>query len=107
MKILHKKLLDHKLALEKERNSIYNSLPFDIRLTLDTMALGIANKEKLDVMEVKKKMVNKINNLSEQKAYYLIANMAELIHKSTQENKQIDDKEVSKEFISFLINLYY
>ena len=104
---MHRTLLNHKIALEKEKNSIYNSLPPDIRLTLDTMALGIANKEELDVMEVKKKMVNKINNLSEQEAYYLVANMAELIHKSTQEEQKIDSNNVGKDFISFLIRLYY
>jgi len=102
-----KKILDYKLALEKEQNSIYNTLSPDIRLTLDLMALGIANKENLDVMKVKSKMVDRVNNLSEHEVYYLVANMAELIKKSTQENLEINDKEVSKEFISFLINLYY
>ena len=71
------------------------------------MALGIANKENFNVMEVKKRMVDKINNLSDQEAYYLISNMATLIHKSTQENKKIDANEIKKDFVSFLVRLYY
>lgn len=45
--------------------------------------------------------------LHEQKAHYLIENMAILIHKSTQENEEISDKNVSQEFVSFMISLFY
>lgn len=71
------------------------------------MAYGIAIKEDLDPFIVKQRMVSKLNMLHEEKAHYLIENMAILIHKSTQENEEISDKNVSQEFISFMINLFY
>jgi hypothetical protein len=71
------------------------------------MAYGIAMKENLEPFIIKQRMVSKLNMLHEEKAHYLIENMAILIHKSTQESEEISDKNVSKEFISFLINLFY
>ena len=91
----------------QEMDSIYNTLPIDIRTTLDTMALGIAKKEHLDVMQVKNTMVNKINQLNKEEVFYLITNMSDLIQKSTQQDQIINDKTVSKDFISFLIRLYF
>jgi len=82
-------------------------LPVDIIGTLDSMAYGIAQKENLDSMNLKIKMVNNINKLSQKDAEYLVGNMAVLIDKSTQQNEAIDDKNTQREFISFLIRLYY
>jgi hypothetical protein len=71
------------------------------------MAYGIAMKENLEPFIIKQRMVSKLNMLHEEKAHYLIENMAILIHKSTQESEEISDKNVSKEFISFMISLFY
>ncbi len=71
------------------------------------MAHGIAIKEGFNPMDVKTKMVNNINRLPQQRAEYLVGNMAILIDKSTQQNETIDDKNTQKEFITFLIQLYY
>lgn len=105
--ILHNKLLQQQIAAEQERVSIYNSLPVDIRGTLDDMAFGIAQKENLEPFKVKQKMVNKVNMLHEERAIYLVENLAILIEKSTQQNEEISDKNVQKDFVTFLINLYY
>jgi len=82
-------------------------LPIDIRGTLDNMAHGVAMQEGLDSMSVKNKMVNNINRLTDKKAEYLVSNMAILIDKSLNAGESIDDKNTQKEFISFLISLYY
>jgi hypothetical protein len=82
-------------------------LPINIISTLDNIAYGIAQKENLDSMNIKTKMVKKINKLSQKDTEYLVGNMAILIDKSTQQNEVIDDKNTKKEFISFLIRLYY
>jgi hypothetical protein len=71
------------------------------------MAYGIAIKENLEPFIIKQRMVSKLNMLREEKAHYLIENMAILIHKSTQEQEEISDKNVSQEFISFMISLFY
>ena len=71
------------------------------------MAFGIAQKENLEAFMVKQRMVSKLNMLPKEKVVYLVENMAILIRKSTQEGESIDDKNVPKEFITFLINLYY
>jgi len=71
------------------------------------MAYGIAMKENLEPFIIKQRMVSKLNMLHEEKAHYLIENMSILIHKSTQESEEISDKNVSKEFVSFMINLFY
>jgi len=82
-------------------------LPLDIRSTLDEMAFGISQKENVDAFIVKQRMVSKVNMLLEEKAIYLVENMAILIEKSVQQNETIDDKNVTKEFLTFLVNLYY
>lgn len=82
-------------------------MPIDIRTTLDDMAYGIAVKENLEPFIIKQRMVSKLNMLHEQKAIYLVENMSILIHKSTQQNEEISDKNVPQEFISFLIGLFY
>ncbi|MCK5293787.1 MAG: hypothetical protein KAJ49_03980 [Arcobacteraceae bacterium] len=105
--ILHNQLLQQQIANEQEKTSIYNSLPVDIRTTLDDMAFGIGQKDGNDPFMVKQRMVSKVNMLLEEKAIYLIENMAILIEKSVHHNEQIDDKNVTKEFLTFLVNLYY
>jgi hypothetical protein len=82
-------------------------LPEEIANTLDGMAHGIASKENLDTMSVKVKMIKNINRLTQQKAEFLVGSMAELIDRSVHKNETIDDKNTQKEFISFLISLYY
>lgn len=71
------------------------------------MAFGIAQKEGLNSFDVKKKLVININKLAPQDIQYLTSQMEMLIHKSAQENETIDDKSVDKDFITFLIRLYY
>jgi len=71
------------------------------------MAFGIAQKEELDSYEVKEKMVTNIDKLSLKDLEYLESQLELLIHKSVQENESIDEKNVEKDFISFLIRLYY
>lgn len=56
---------------------------------------------------VKQRMVSKLNMLPEEKLHYLLENLGILIKKSVHESETIDDKNVSAEFISFLISLYY
>jgi len=71
------------------------------------MAFGIAQKEELDSYAVKQKMVTNIDKLSPRDLEYLESQLELLIHKSVQENESIDDKNVEKDFIAFLIKLYY
>ena len=71
------------------------------------MAYGIAQKEDLDTSDVQSLMVKNINRLSQKDAEYLVGNMAILIDKSVQQNETIDDTNTQRDFISFLIKLYY
>ena len=71
------------------------------------MAFGIAQKEELDSYEVKQKLVTNVNKLSSEDLKYLESQMENLIHRSVQENETIDDNNVEKNFIAFLIRLYY
>ena len=48
-----------------------------------------------------------INKLSSLDVEYLALEMDKLIHKSVHDNETIDDNNVGKDFISFLIRLYY
>lgn len=75
--------------------------------TLDDMAFGISQKEGLDSFEVKQKLIENVNKLSPADLNYLISQMSILIDKSVNQNETIDDKTVEKDFISFLIRLYY
>ena len=75
--------------------------------TLDDMAFGISQKENLNSMEVKMRMIENINKLQQNEAEYLVSNMAILIDKSVNNGETIDDQNTQKEFISFLIKLYY
>ena len=71
------------------------------------MAYGIAIKENLEPFMVKQRMVSKLNMLQGEKMVYLLENMSILIQKSVQDNEIIDDKSVTKDFVSFLISLFY
>jgi len=71
------------------------------------MAFGIAQKEELDAYDVKQKLVANINKLAPLDLEYLTTQMSILIGKSVHENEEISDKNVDKEFVSFLIRLYY
>lgn len=71
------------------------------------MAFGIAQKEGLDSFEVKQKLVTNVNKLSPQDIKYLTEQMDMLIQKSVHENETIDDSNVGKDFVTFLIRLYY
>lgn len=85
----------------------YDEIPIHIVGTLDDMAYGIAQKEEMDSFEVKQRMVKNINKLSPADLNYLIHQMSILIDKSVNQEETIDDKTVEKDFISFLIKLYY
>ncbi len=104
--MLHEKLLQQQLASQTGTLS-FNDLPSHIMSTLDNMAFGIAQKEELDSYEVKKRLVTNVNNLTDSEIEYLKEQMSILIEKSVQENEPIDDKNVDKEFVTFLIRLYY
>jgi len=71
------------------------------------MAFGIAQKEELEAYEVKQKLVTNVNKLAPQDLEYLKSQMELLIHRSVQEDEEINDNNVEKDFISFLIRLYY
>ena len=71
------------------------------------MAFGIAQKEQMEVTEVKERLVTNVNRLSPHDLQYLTSQMEMLIHKSTQDNETIDDKTVEQKFVTFLIRLYY
>jgi len=75
--------------------------------TLDNMAFGISVKENLDAYDVKQTLVTNINKLAPADIDYLIKQMSMLIEKSVHENEEISDKNVDKDFVSFLIRLYY
>ena len=107
--MLHEKLLQQQLAASEQKTSqpVFNTLPPHIITTLDNMAYGIAQKEEIDSFEVKQRLVANINNLSEQDVSYLVNQMTILIEKSVHENETIDDKTVEKDFVTFLIRLFY
>lgn len=75
--------------------------------TLDEMAYGIAIKEQYDTFEVKQKMVANINKLAPADLEYLVNQLSLLIDKSTNQNENIDENNVDKDFVSFLIRMYY
>lgn len=75
--------------------------------TLDDMAFGISQQENEDSYIVKQRMVANINKLAPADVDYLIEQLGILIDKSLNQNETIDDKNVDKDFISFLIKLYY
>jgi hypothetical protein len=71
------------------------------------MAFGISQQEGEDSYEVKKRMVANVNKLAPGDVDYLIEQMSLLIQKSVHDNETIDDNNVDKDFVSFLIRLYY
>jgi len=71
------------------------------------MAFGIAQQEELDSFDVKLRLVENINKLSPSDLDYLEEQMSILIDKSVHQNETIDDNNVDKSFITFLIKLYY
>ena len=71
------------------------------------MAYGIATKENLEPFIVKQRMVSKLNIIPQEELTFLLENMAILIQKSVHDGEMIDDKNVSKDFVSFLIGLFY
>jgi hypothetical protein len=71
------------------------------------MAFGIAQQEGLDSFDVKQKLVANINKLAPGDVDYLVEQMSLLIDKSVHQNETIDDSNVDKSFITFLIKLYY
>jgi len=102
--LLHQQLLQQQLVSEQNK-SIFNSLPTHIISTLDNISYGIATKESIDSFEVKQKLVNNINKLLEKDVEYLTEQLSLLIEKS--DNEDITDQNVERDFISFLIKLYY
>lgn len=107
--MLHEKLLQQQLASAQQSSAspIFNTLPPHIITTLDNMAFGISQKESIDSFEVKQRLVKNINTLSPQDVSYLVDQLTMLIEKSVHENETIDDKTVEKDFVTFLIRLFY
>ncbi len=104
--MLHEQLLQQQLSSQSDTPS-FNTLPPHIISTLDNMAFGIAQKEDLDSFDVKQKLVTNINKLAPADIKYLEDQMLMLIDKSVNQEEEISDKNVDKEFITFLIRLYY
>jgi hypothetical protein len=71
------------------------------------MAYGISVKENIDAFIIKQRLVSKINMLPEAEAQYLVGQLAILIDKSLNQGEQIDDKNVDKNFVTFLLRLFY
>ncbi len=105
--MLHEQLLQQQLAASQDSEPNFNTLPSHVMTTLDNMAFGIAQKEDLDSFEVKQKLVANINKLGSADMKYLVDQMSMLIEKSSQDNETISDKNVDKEFVTFLIRLFY
>jgi hypothetical protein len=106
--MLHQQLLQQQLATEqKPKEPVFNSLPMHVISTLDNMAFGISQEENKDSFEVKKIMVENINKLTPADVEYLKTQMEILIEKSVHQNEKITKDNVDKNFISFLIRLYY
>jgi len=59
------------------------------------------------IADVKQKLVGNINKLSPADLEYMLNQLEMLISKSVHDNETIDDKNVDKNFITFLIRLYY
>ena len=104
--MLHQQLLQQQLLQESNR-SLFDDLPQHIISTLDNMAYGIAQKEGMDSFDVKQKLVKNINKLTKNDVDYLIAQVSILIDRSVNNGEAITDENVEKDFISFLIKLYY
>jgi hypothetical protein len=104
--LLHQQLLQQQL-LQESNKSLFNELPPHIISTLDNMAFGIAQKEDTDSFDVKQKLVANINKLSPKDIDYLTNQMSILLDKSINNEETISDKNVEKDFITFLIRLYY
>jgi len=75
--------------------------------TLDEMAYGISVKENIDAFIIKQRLVSKVNMLNENDAQYLVSQLAILIDKSLNKGEDIDDKNVDKNFVTFLLRLFY
>jgi len=71
------------------------------------MAYGISVKENIDAFIIKQRLVSKINMLPQSDAEYLVSQLAILIDKSLNQGETIDDKNVDKDFVSFLLRLFY
>lgn len=78
-----------------------------MRSTLDDMAYGISQKENIDSFAVKQRMVSKVNMLHENDAYFLVSQMEILINISINQEEEINDKNVNKDFVTFLLRLFY
>ena len=104
--MLHQQLLQQQLSQEVNK-SLFNDLPQHIISTLDNMAFGIAQKENMDSFDVKKKLVANINKLSPGDIDYLTTQLSILFDKSVNNQETISDENVEKNFVSFLIKLYY
>ncbi|MEA3290488.1 MAG: hypothetical protein U9Q04_09955 [Campylobacterota bacterium] len=71
------------------------------------MAFGISQQEGMDSYVVKQKLVANVNKLALQDFEYLKEQLSILIDKSVHQNETIDENNVDRDFISFLIRLYY
>ncbi|MEA2049758.1 MAG: hypothetical protein U9O56_03405 [Campylobacterota bacterium] len=71
------------------------------------MSYGISVKENLDSFTVKQKLVENINKLSPSDVAYLEEQMFYLIDKSVHKEETIDESNVDRNFITFLIRLFY
>lgn len=61
----------------------------------------------MDSYDVKQTLVSNINKLAPADVEYLKSQMGMLIEKSVQNQEEISDRNVDKDFVTFLIRLYY
>ena len=71
------------------------------------MAYAISVKENIDAFIIKQRLVSKINMLPEKEAHFMVSQLAILIDKSLNQGETIDDKNVDKNFVTFLLRLFY
>ncbi|MEA3354417.1 MAG: hypothetical protein U9Q33_11430 [Campylobacterota bacterium] len=71
------------------------------------MAYGISLKEEMDSYTVKQKLVANVNKLSPKDLEYLVEQLSILIDRSVHQEESIGEDNVDRDFISFLIRLYY
>ncbi len=84
-------------------------MPYTLINTLDSMVYMLVQKDNtININDTKNNLVTNINKLSAQELNNFVNQMAIFIDKSQQSSDgKLGEGEVQKEFISFLIKLFY
>lgn len=88
-------------------SNAYNSLPLVLQTTLNNIIHGLAQKEEdYTASQFKENFVRNLGNLTQDQLNYFVGNMMTLI--AISDSAPQDEKlDVDKNFISFLIKLFY